>query len=305
MAKMRDGLRDKADVSVNVVPLFSKIEDGTSIAEDFAARGVVGDNAKSELSVGDDKRKVLESKQAAAPKSEAAAAQRRFQLRKQRAATAREYEYAAGLAGKASYWRDPVGAFRDGPVGGNVDRYADPYVLAQQERLSDLPQTRPVGANGGEKTFEASMAHMEKLRQMAKEHETSALRVLEEENHMRQALLDSRAKEQGKAFLRSLGRVPSRMSAAAGANPRKTLDEIKLTYQTRENQIAMEALRHAGEARHLRSDYAQSLANAIAQKPVPSLYGKEAGTFATYKKEKHIATTNVYVDSLLSVQGLR
>ena len=49
MAKMRDGLRDKADVSVNVVPLFSKIEDGTSIAEDFAARGVVGDNAKSEL----------------------------------------------------------------------------------------------------------------------------------------------------------------------------------------------------------------------------------------------------------------
>ena len=52
MAKMRDGLRDKADISVNVVPLFSKIEDGTSIAEDFAARAVVGDNAKSELRYG-------------------------------------------------------------------------------------------------------------------------------------------------------------------------------------------------------------------------------------------------------------
>ena len=46
--------------------------------------------------------------------------QRRVQMRKQRAANVREEQYAAGEAGAASYWRDPVGRHRDGNCSNDV-----------------------------------------------------------------------------------------------------------------------------------------------------------------------------------------
>jgi len=268
------------------------------------ARDDVGDMTVDLTEVGkqisdiDAKRKIREDQNPiVAPESHAEQAQVRVQLRKQRAESAREYEYAAGLAGKASYWRDPVGSHRDGAVGGDVDRYADPYVLARKQRLQDNPRHAPIGPDGGEETFEASIAHIARMKEIAAEHEESPLRVLEEENRLRQALRDTMPKKQGQAFVKSLSRMPSRMIKYPGAAV-KTSQEIALKYMTRDNQISLEALRMAGKSRHLRNDY--SLKKWAARIPATEYRGYQV---AQDREDEYIfdAQEKAY---LLNVQAL-
>ena len=195
--------------------------------------------------------------------------QRRVQARIQRAANAREVVYSAGEAGATSYWRDPVGRHRDGKLGGDVDRFADHYVLAREERLKDNPRWARVG-DSTEDIFEGSMEHLQRLQQLQNEHEHSALRTLEVENSIREELNHRSANGQGQAFLRSVKRMPTRMSKHPLVLDRPDLKPN--AWLTRKNQVALEALRNTGKARQLRADFSGK--KWAANIPATEYYGR-------------------------------
>jgi len=199
----------------------------------------------------------------------AAHAARRVQARIQRKANVREVAYAAGEAGAQSYWRDPVGSHRDGKLGGDVDRFADPYVLAREERLKDNPRWARVGDNT-EDLFESSMAHLHRLEELKAEHESSGLRTLEVENRIREELNHRGANGAGQAFLRSVKRMPTRMSKHPLVLDRPDIKPN--AWLTRKNQVALEALRHTGQGRQLRADYSSK--KWAANIPATEYYGR-------------------------------
>ena len=136
---------------------------------------------------------------------------------------------------------------------------------------------------------------MQRLAQLAEEHNHNELRCVEAENRLREEINHHSANSAGQAFIRSVRRMPTRMT-----KHKLVLDrpDMKPTALTRTNQMALSALRNAGKGRQLRADYQHK--KWAANIPSTEYYGRQVSR----DQREEVAFDENEARALLNVRAL-